>query len=209
MENTNLGSKLEQATFRLYYSDGIMDLAFGSMLIIFAINSILDLKHIETSFMMRILIVPVVIIFALFKALYTQKRLGHVKYKPSRNRKRLIAMLIASSALILTSILFYFSSKGLIATGQKNGFITLILEFVILIAIFSLLAYFTDYYNFYLVGLAMGIGSPLALLTEPISGTTLYGLLLMLMAGMALFIFGTVQLIIFMIQHPRNASHEN
>ena len=67
----NLGSKLEKKTFRSFYSDGIMDMAFGSMLIVFAINALLTIKGIEEPFILRILVVPIVLILALFKTFYT------------------------------------------------------------------------------------------------------------------------------------------
>ena len=208
MEEQIIGNKLELSTFRVYYSDGIMDLAFGSMLVISAINSWLDLNQVETSIFMRILVIPVVIILVAFKVFYTQKRMGHVKFRPSRNRKRLNAILVAIAAVIFTSVLYYLTSSGKMTTEDKNSMIPLIIEFTLLVGIFSLLAFYTDFYNFYIVGLAMGLGSPMARLFEPLTGTRIYGYIIMFMAGLALIIFGITQLVIFLLRYPKTSKDE-
>lgn len=204
----NIGSKLERDTFRIYYSDGIMDLAFGSMLIIFSINTFTSLNGAEESLIMRILIIPVILLLVLYKTFVTSKRLGYVKFSSVRNRKRLIAILIAAGAMVITAIIFYYSSSGKISNEQKNDFIPLLIEFSALVLIFSLIAYFTDYYNLYIVGLAMAIGSPLSLMLEPYAGTRIHTIAIMFFAGLGLFLHGIILLVKFLNRFPKTSGHE-
>ena len=204
----NSRSKLERDTFRIFYSDGIMDLAFGSMLIIFAINVFTSLSGNEESLIMKILVIPVILLLVIFKTFITSKRLGYVKFSPGRNRKRLAAILIATAAVIITAFIFYLSSSGKISREQKNDFIPLLIEFTVLVVIFSLIAYFTDYYNLYIVGLAMGIGSPLSIMLEPYSGTRVHTIAIMFLAGLGLFLNGIFLLIKFLNRFPKTMGHE-
>ena len=192
---------LEKSTFRMFYKDGIFDMVFGSMLIINAINIYLDINQIDYNIIMRILIIPVTITLVLVKTFITSKRLGHVKFKRSRNVKRLKAMLIATAALIFTTFMYILSVKGQISADQKSDFIPLLIEFLFLVSVFGLLAYFTDYYNFYIIGLAMGFGSPVSRFLEPFLGTRYYGLGIMLIAGSYLFIIGIIVFVNFLTGH--------
>jgi len=208
MKNNIDYAELEKNTFRMYYKDGVFDMSFGAMLIIYSINSSLDIIQVEYPFIMRILILPVFIIFALVKTFITSKRLGHVKFKRGRNMKRMKAMLIATLALVFTAFMYYLSVKGSITSDQKSTFIPLLIEFFFLITIFGLLAYFTDYSNFYIIGLAMGIGQPASRLLEPLLGTRFYGLVLMFIIGAYLLIIGAIAFISFFKKFPKVDYHE-
>lgn len=209
MNTQKIGNKLEKNTFRLLYRDGIFDLAFGSMLIIYSINMYLDINDIETSTIMRILIIPVVLILALVKILVTQKRIGYVKFKPVRNRKRLISFIIATAALLLTAVVYILAVSGKMESSAKNEYLSLLLEFIFLVGVFFLLAYFTDYYKFYLIGIVMGLATPVSIFLEPYLGTRYYGLALQFIAGSYLFLSGIILFITFLMKFQKPVNYES
>ncbi len=209
MKNNLTGKTLERNTYRMIYRDGIFDLAFGSMFIIYSINMYLDINNIDTSLFMRILIVPVVLILAAIKLLITQKRIGYVKFKRSRNRKKLISFIIATAALVFTTIIYILAAGGKINSSDGNEWISLLIEFVFLVSVFFLLAYYTDYYKFYIIGLAMGFGSPVSIYLEPYLGTRYYGLALLFIVGTVLIVSGIILLINLLNQFPKNPDYED
>ena len=209
MKNNITGKTLETKTFRMLYRDGIFDLVFGSMLIIYSINMYLYINNIDTPFIMRILLIPVVIALSLVKIFITQKRIGYVKFRRSRNRKRLISFIVATSALVFTTVIYILAASGNMEAEQKDAQLTLIIEFVFLVSVFFLLAYFTDYYKFYLVGLAMGFGSPVSKYLEPYLGSRYYGLALVFIIGIYLLASGIILLVTFLNQHPETVNNEN
>ncbi len=209
MKNNITGKTLETKTFRMLYRDGIFDLVFGSMLIIYSINMYLYINNIDTPFIMRILLIPVVIALSLVKIFITQKRIGYVKFRRSRNRKRLISFIVATSALVFTTVIYILAASGNMEAEQKDAQLTLIIEFVFLVSVFFLLAYFTDYYKFYLVGLAMGFGSPVSKYLEPYLGSRYYGLSLVFIIGIYLLASGIILLVTFLNQHPETVNNEN
>ena len=209
MKNNITGKTLESKTYRMLYRDGIFDLVFGSMLIIYSINMYLYINNIDTPFIMRILLIPIVIALSLVKIFITQKRIGYVKFRRSRNRKRLISFIVATSALVFTTVIYILAASGNMETEQKDAQLTLIIEFVFLVSVFFLLAYFTDYYKFYLVGLAMGFGSPVSKYLEPYLGSRYYGLALVFIIGVYLLASGIILLVTFLNQHPETVNNEN
>ncbi len=209
MKNNITGKTLETKTYRMLYRDGIFDLVFGSMLIIYSINMYLYINNIDTPFIMRILLIPIVIALSLVKIFITQKRIGYVKFRRSRNRKRLISFIVATSALVFTTVIYILAASGNMETEQKDAQLTLIIEFVFLVSVFFLLAYFTDYYKFYLVGLAMGFGSPVSKYLEPYLGSRYYGLALVFIIGIYLLASGIILLVTFLNQHPETVNNEN
>lgn len=209
MKNNFTGKTLERNTYRMIYRDGIFDLAFGSMFIIYSINMYLDINNIDTSLFMRILIIPVVLILAVIKLLITQKRIGYVKFKRIRNRKKLISFIIATAALVFTTIIYILAAGGKINSSDKNEWISLLIEFVFLVSVFFLLAYYSDYYKFYIIGLAMGFGSPVSIYLEPYLGTRYYGLALLFIVGIVLIVSGIILLINFLNQFPKNPDYED
>ena len=209
MKENNIGNKLEKRTFRILYRDGIFDLVFGSMLIIYSINMYLDINEIETPFLMRILLIPVVLILAGIKVFVAQKRIGYVKFKRIRNRKRLMSFIIATAALVFTTIIYILAAGGKMGSSGRNEWVSLLIEFVFLVSVFFLLAYYTDYYKFYIIGLTMGFGAPVSIYLEPYLGTRYYGLALQFTVGLALLISGTVLFITFFKEFPKNPDNED
>ena len=209
MKNNFTGKTLERNTYRMIYRDGIFDLAFGSMLIIYSINMYLDINNIDTSLFMRILIVPVVLIFAVIKLFITRKRIGYVKFKRSRNRKKLISFIIATAALAFTTVIYILAAGGKMDSSTQNEWVSLLIEFVFLVSVFFLLAYYTGYYKFYIIGLAMGFGVPVSIYLEPYLGTRYYGLALLFIVGTVLIVLGIILLITFLNQFPKNPDYED
>ncbi|MEA1886955.1 MAG: hypothetical protein U9N72_07085 [Bacteroidota bacterium] len=209
MKNNITGKTLESKTYRILYRDGIFDLAMGSMLIIYSINMYLHINNIDTPFIIRILLVPIVLVLAMVKIFITQKRIGYVKFRRSRNRKRLMSFIIATAALVLTTIIYILAASGKIESEQKNTWLSLLIEFVFLLSVFFLMAYFTDYYKFYIIGLAMGFGGPVSKYLEPYPGTRYFGLAVVFTVGSFLLASGIIMLITFLNQFPKTVNNES
>lgn len=199
---------LEKQTYLLYFKDGIFELLFGSMFIIFAINTWFDMYDIFRPLWLRLLIVPVAAGIALLKEFFTKRRIGTIHFSKKRRKKTgwMIGLVIA--AQIATLIVFLLSNAGKISTAEKTGLLSLLIEFFFLVLIFYAVTWFTGYKTFVLAGLVYAFSTPFILLLNPELHHSLLRIGIMMFAGFVFLIFGIIRFFHFLKEYPKPAGHE-
>ena len=79
--------QLEKQTYLLFFKDGIFELLFGGIFIIYAINTWFEMSQLSSPLWQRLLIIPLSVILALLKELVTKKRIGKVTFSKKRKQK--------------------------------------------------------------------------------------------------------------------------
>jgi hypothetical protein len=176
---------------------------FGCFLMISGLNQLFTYLGNETvPFYLNLGILVLIGIFLLSKRYIIQPRKGTVKFGSTRRKKRMKALIIAISAQVFTAIVFYFAVKHLLPGGERSGLISLVIEFLFLLVVFSAIGYYTDYKWFYFIGMVMAVAWPVNYILQPWLHSTLPGIILQLDAGLLMFIIGLIKFIIFLRKHP-------
>ena len=203
MKTKTLFTQLEKQSFHNYFKDGIFEILFGSMFIIFIINSYSFNAGHENSLFVRLLIIPVSLILALIKMFITNRRVGYVKFSKPRRKKQKWVLFVAVVAQIIPLAAYILSLKGIIQTEQKSQFFSLFIEFMFLILVFGLISYFTQYPVFFIVGIIYAFGVPFTIYLKPWLKTRDYGYGLMAIAGIILLVYGFYRFVLFLKNYPK------
>jgi hypothetical protein len=208
MKTESSFKKLEKNTFHLYFKDGIFELLFGSIFIIYATNSLFDQYNIEQPLLMRLLTIPVTVVLVLVKQLITTPRLGYVSFSRSRKKKQKWALYVAILAQMIALVAFVLSLSGVISTNDKSRVLSLLIEFLFFILLFGALYYYTGYITFFVVGLIFACSIPLTIFLQPWLHTRNYGYALMATAGVIFLIIGAKKIIVFLQTYPKRNNDE-
>ncbi|KYK33513.1 MAG: hypothetical protein AYK22_09020 [Thermoplasmatales archaeon SG8-52-3] len=191
--------KVEKQTYEFTFTDGLYDMAYGSLIFFIAIAPIL--REILYPSYIIFLILPSPLIIILGKKFITVPRIGIVKFNLNRTKSRnkiglLIAILVPITVLlvVLTYLGIYNIKVGGYIVPLGAGLFTLIL--------LSLIAYIMDYPHFYLYAVSIGLGIPLAALLKPIFGEPIHYILSFGISGTLILIYGIITLIKFIKKYP-------
>jgi hypothetical protein len=204
MDNKTNSLPVELRLWLTNYQDGLFDMFFGSTLIIAGLNQLFTYLEIERPIYLQLGIVIFVVIFLLVKKYVSQPRTGQVRFSIKRKEKRIKALIIALVAQVITAVLFYASVKHLLPEGQYSGQLSLIIEFLFLLVVFSAIAWYTDYKWFYFIGIVMALSWPVNYLLQPYLHSTLPGIILQLGSGTLLFVIGLSKFVIFLRKYPKH-----
>ena len=199
---------LEKQTYLLYFKDGIIELLFGSMFILHAVNTWFDMEQLFRPYWLRLLLIPVAIALALTKELITKKRIGKVTFTKPRKKKTRKMFIMVVIAQIITLIVFYLAATGKIQSEQKNKLIPLLIEFTFLVLVFYTLTYFTGYNTFLVAGLIFAFSTPFLILINPELHHSNIRIGIMLTAGFSFGTFGAIRLIGFLKRYTKTAGNE-
>ena len=151
--------EIERKSFNLFFKDGISDIAFGTLLISFAIAPIL--REIIYLWYIIIVIPPAPLIIILGKKYITAPRIGIVKFNEKRRKtqKKIILMSailvpITIIILLLTVINIFPGNLG----SALNGYAIPIGAGIFAIVLLSIIAYLLDFPNMYVYGILIGLG---------------------------------------------------
>lgn len=200
--------QLEKQTYLLYFKDGIFELLFGSMFIIFAVNTWFEMHEIFRPYWLRLLIIPLAVVLAMLKELITKKRIGKVQFSNLRRRKNKWMFAVVIAAQIITLIVYLLAVKGKITNSGRTSPLNLLIEFFFLVIIFYALTWFTGYNTFVIAGLVFAFSTPFLLLINPELHHSLLRIGIMICSGLTFFIFGMVRFINFLKKFPKPQSHE-
>ncbi len=186
--------RLERRAWRSYHQDGLMDIAFGLLLLFVFAGSVTERFH----WMAIVLLLLVGPSLALAKRLVTAPRMGTVEFSAARkSRKRrvvlFIALLVAATMLIPVIV---GGDEWLRAHGTLVSFGLGALVFTV----FAAIAFWLDLRRMYGVGLLFGGAFTLTeLLDTPLP---------LLVAGSIVAASGVMRLVRFVRQYPKPSDHD-
>lgn len=199
---------IEKQSYLLFFKDGIIELLFGVIFIVYAINTWFDSQELFRPIWLRILIVPAAIILALIKEWITKPRLGKVSFSKQRKKRSKWLLFILIIIQIITLIAYIFSSKGIILPEDKISFYSLLVEFIFLIGVLYLVTWFTGYPTFFIAGLVFAFSTPFLLLLNPELHQSYIRIGMMLTASFSFCIFGIIRFVQFLKTYPNPQSNE-
>jgi len=180
--------QVERKAWLSYHQDGLMEIAFGLLLLFVFAGSMADRFH-WVAIVLLLLVGPAL---ALAKRFVTAPRMGSVRFGPARMaRKRRVVLVIA--ILVAATMLVPLIGRGDQWLRDHGTFVSVALG-VWVFAAFAAVAYWLQLVRMYVVGLLFGSAFTLAeLLDTPVP---------FLVAGAAVALFGTVRLVGFVRQYP-------
>jgi len=114
MSNVEALDRIEKRAFRSAYQAGLVDIMFGSLLLVFAIISVMELLGVSRFYGYPLLIMPLVVNWA-GKRFITAPRLGVVQFGEKRQkRNRTVRLIGLGMALIMAPVvIIVVKSDGL------------------------------------------------------------------------------------------------
>jgi hypothetical protein len=188
MQNLYL-ERIEQRAWQSYHEDGLMDVAFGTLLLFVFTGSAADRFH-WVAIVLLLLVGPAL---AVSKRFVTAPRMGAVEFGPARKaRKRSVVLFIA--ALVSVTMLVPIVLGGTEWLRSHATFVSVALGCWVFAA-FAAIAYWLQLTRMYAVGLLFGGAFTLAeLLDTPVP---------FLVAGTVVALSGVVRLVAFLRRYPR------
>lgn len=191
MRDVDLG-QLERTAWRSYHKDGLMEIAFGTLLLVVFAGSAAD-QFRWFAYALLLLVGPAL---ALAKRMVTAPRMGSVEFGEARKaRKRRVVLAIA--LLVAATMLVPVAFGGDDWLHAHFAFMSVALG-VWVFAAFAAIAFWLQLTRMYVVGVLYGGAFTLTeLLDSPLP---------FLVAGTVVALYGTVQLVRFLRRHPRPVS---
>ena len=205
--------EIEKRSYRAYFQTGVYDVAFGVLILSFAIAPVL--RDVLGLFYILFVIIPSSLIILLGMKYLIIPRVGIVKYGEKReSAKKKMRIITVLSTTILAALL------ALTAAGVFPGFIGetlsgvmfMLIIGIIVIILMGFIAYIMYFKNMLYYGLAIGIGIPTAEFLHGVVGAPLDSLITFGTLGSLLLIYGLVNLSHFLKKYPipnEEMSNEN
>jgi len=191
--------KIEKQTYQFTFTDGLYDMAYGSLLFFIAIAPIL--REILYPSYIIFLILPASLILILGKRFITIPRIGIVKFNQNRTKSQHKLMLLIAILVPITIIMVILTFLG-IYNIRVGGYIVPVGAGLFALSLLSLIAYIMEYSHFYLYAVSIGLGIPLAELLEPLFGEPLDYIFSFGISGTLILIYGIITLIKFIKKYP-------
>jgi len=191
--------KIEKQTYQFTFTDGLYDMAYGSLLFFIAIAPIL--REILYPSYIIFLILPASLILILGKRFITIPRIGIVKFNQNRTKSQHKLMLLIAILVPITIIMVMLTFLG-IYNIRVGGYIVPVAAGLFALSLLSLIAYIMEYSHFYLYAVSIGLGIPLAELLKPIFGEPLDYIFSFGISGALILIYGIITLIKFIKKYP-------
>lgn len=210
LQNIDL-KHIEKKVYTSFHQDGLIDLFLGFIMLIAILSSTLDASGIPDS--VRIIIyIPLMAIlgpalYMLGKKYITLPRLGYVKLGSKQKQKRKIVIFSLITAVLITLIILTMilgnkaNSLGFVF-GIKVEFWSSTVVTLIIIGIFSIIAFVFMTPRFYLMGLIFGMSEPLYMFLTHNTQIKHVGVIAYGLPAVLLLILGTVVLKRFVKKCP-------
>lgn len=179
---------IERRAWLSYHEDGLLDLAFGLLLIFSFAGSVVD-RYRYVAYVLLLLVGP---LLAFAKRKITVPRLGDVQFSHERKaRKRHVVVVIAGLVGATAALVLVFGDHEWL---RAHPAIVACLFAVMIFLAFAAVAYWMQLRRMYVVGLLFGAAFGLTELAD----TTIP----LLVAGAIVATNGTVRLVQFLRSHP-------
>ena len=189
--------EIERRAYRSTFEDGIYDIQFGFLYLVFALISVLEAIGISRFFGYALLVIPLIIPW-LGKRYITIPRMGEVEFGQKRRKKNRIILVIGAVVLFLTLPLFF-----MIGSASISGVLGWKLIAVFVAPLFVLAVYTTHFPRLYLYAALLIAGVVeaeflLNLVGSPLNAVYSFGL-----PGIVITLIGINFLIKFIKTYPR------
>jgi len=134
--------RMEARLFSSYFQDGAWDVMVGMLILAMAIRTFID--HWTVSLLGLVGVLYVILI----RMFVTRKRLGVARFKAFRKRKRSRMLLVILAANLVTLVLLLATLFG----AHPSQALSAAVIVVLVILTFSMVAYFMDYWRFFIWG---------------------------------------------------------
>ncbi len=202
---------IEKKIYVSFHQDGLIDLFLGFLMLVAILSSTLDTSGVADAVRIAIYAPLMVIIgpglYMLGKKYITFPRLGYVKLGSKQKRKRRIVIFSIITAVLLTLIILTLivgnqannvgSVFGIKAEFWSSAIVTLII-----IGIFSIIAFVLMTPRFYLLGLIVGMSEPLYMLLKHFTHIKHIGVIAYGIPGVLLIVLGAIVLKRFVTKYP-------
>jgi len=179
--------RMEARLFSSYFQDGAWDVMIGILMLAMAVRTFID------HWTISLLGLGGVLYVVLLRMFVTRKRLGVAQFSASRKKKRTRMLFIILAANLVTLVLFLSALLGAHPSKALSAAVIVLL----VVLTFSLVAYFMDYWRFFIWG---------ALLAGTILIMELYGegagSWVSLVIGSLITLAGIYYLVSFMKKYP-------
>lgn len=202
---------IEKKVFTSFHQDGLIDLFLGFIMLVSILSSTLDVSGVSDSVRIAVYL-PLMVVFGpvlymLGKKYITFPRMGYVKLGSKQKRTRRIVIFsiitaVLATLVILTMILGNKAGNVGSAFGMKAEFWSSAVVTLIIIGIFSIIAFVLMTPRFYLLGLIVGISEPLYMLLKHFTHIKYIGVIAYGVPAVLLLILGTVVLKRFVDRYP-------
>jgi len=191
--------KVEKQTYQFTFTDGLYDMAYGSLIFFIAIAPIL--REILYPSYIIFLVLPAPLILILGKRFITVPRIGVAKFNLNRTKSRNKIGLLIAILFPITVVLVVLTYLG-VYNIKVGGYLVPIGAGLFALILLSVIAYVMDYSHFYLYAVSIGLGIPLASLLKPIFGDPLHYIISFGISGTLILIYGIFTLIKFIKKYP-------
>jgi hypothetical protein len=201
-EKINL-KEIEKRSYRSYFLTGIYDVAFGVLILSFAIAPVL--RDVIGRLYIPFVIIPASLIILLGQKYLIVPRLGIVKFGEKRKtaKKKMMIITVLSTTTLTTLLALTVAGIFPGVIGETlSGVMFMLIIGIIVIILMSVIAYIMDFKNMLYYGLAIGIGIPTAELLYGVVGAPLDSLITFGTLGSLLLIYGLVNLSSFLKKNP-------
>ena len=191
--------KVEKQTYQFTFTDGLYDVAYGSLIFFIAIAPIL--REILYPSYIIFLVLPASLILILGKRFITVPRIGIAKFNQKRTKSRNKIGLLIAILFPITVVLVVLTYLG-VYNIKVGGYIVPIGAGLFALILLSVIAYVMDYPHFYLYAVSIGLGIPLASLLKPIFGDPMHYIISFGISGTLILIYGIFTLTKFIKNYP-------
>jgi 4-amino-4-deoxy-L-arabinose transferase-like glycosyltransferase len=192
--------KVEKQTYRFTFTDGLYDMAYGSVIFFAAIAPIL--REILYPSYIIFWVLPAPLILILGKIYITIPRIGIAKFNLNRTKSRNKIGLLIAILFPITVIMVVLTFLG-VYNIKVGGYIVPIGAGLFALILLSVIGYIIDYPHFYLYAVSIGLGIPLAALLKPIFGEPLHYIISFGISGTLILVYGIITLVKFIKKYPK------
>jgi len=198
MNSTNSSLKeIERRAYRSTFSDGIYDIQFGAIFLVFALMAVFEASDIPRFIGYALLLLALVLPW-LGKRYITIPRMGQVEFGRKRKKRKLIIWTIVAvvAVLILPLVIMIIKQNQSSALGWK-------LIATIVAPLFVLVVYTTDFPRLYLYAALLFFGLVSAEFLRSLVGIPLNAAISFGVPGVVITGIGITLLVKFIKTHPR------
>ncbi len=191
--------KVEKQTYRFTFTDGLYDMAYGSLILFIAIAPII--REILYPSYIIFLVLPASLILIFGKIYITIPRIGIAKFNLNRTKSKNKIGLLIAILVPITVIMVVLTFLG-VYNIKVGGYIVPVGAGLFALILLSVIAYVIDYPHFYLYAVSIGLGIPLAAFLKPIFGDPLHYIISFGISGTLILIYGIITLGKFIKKYP-------